>query len=96
MSTTGVESKISAYIQSNPQYKEYSREKIVSIMLEKGALTRSEVQSWYRQMEERVKEEHAGSAEVPAQPAKSKTNNQANTSIKLFGDSKPISSNTYV
>ena len=94
MSTTGVESKISAYIQSNPQYKEYSREKIVSIMLEKGALTRSEVQSWYRQMEERVKEEHAGSAEVPAQPAKSKTNNQANTSIKLFGDTKPISSNS--
>ncbi len=94
MVTKGVESKITAYIQSNPQYKEYSREKIVSIMLEKGELTRSEVQSWYRQMEERVKEEHAVSAEVPSQPAKTKTNNQANTSIKLFGDSKPISSNS--
>ena len=94
MVTKGVESKITAYIQSNPQYKEYSREKVVSIMLEKGALTRSEVQSWYRQMEERVKEEHAVSAEVPSQPAKTKTNNQANTSINLFGDSKPISSNS--
>ena len=94
MVTNGIESKITAYIQSNPQYKEYSREKVVSIMLEKGALTRSEVQSWYRQMEERVKEEHAVSAEVPSQPAKTKTNNQANTSIKLFGDTKPISSNS--
>ena len=67
MSTQGVENKISVYIDQNPQLKEVSREKVVSIMLEKGVLTRQEAQSWYQRMEDSVrKQERTNSTPKPA------------------------------
>ena len=77
MTTPSIDSKIAAYIKSNPEYKEYSREKVVSIMLEKGALTRQEAQSWYRQMEERLNQKDTNAnrpSQMPqAAPSSKKT-----------------------
>ena len=85
MTTPSIDSKIAAYIKSNPEYKEYSREKVVSIMLEKGALTRQEAQSWYRQMEERLNEKDTNANRPPQMPqAAASSKKTTATSSNIF------------